>query len=71
MTERKKRERKNVLFDTSAILKNDCFANAGIRCAILQRANCNDCQFYKTQEQYRQAEIKAAQRLKSLVGITL
>lgn len=48
-------------------MKQDCFANNGRGgCTLLDKKDCSNCNFYKTNEEFEEDRLKALQRIMSL-----
>lgn len=43
-----------------------CFADLGGRCKALIKKDCDNCNFYKTQERFELDQEKARERLKKI-----
>ena len=48
---------------------NKCFADRGDKCSALVKMMCQDCKFYKTEEQHQKDKKKVFNRLSKL-GLT-
>lgn len=43
-----------------------CFAESGAHCSILFKKQCEDCKFYKTQQEFLAGRLKSLDRIKRM-----